>query len=334
MKLLVVIVNYKITDLTIDCLRSLADEKHRAPGTKVAVVENGTGPEHAERIRREIEANGWGSWCELTAISPNRGFTGGNNVVIRPALASADPPEYVFLLNADTIVPEGQIRALVEWMDRHPNVGISGTRLQFPDGEVQGTPFHFAGITAELDRGLQSKALHRLIHPWAVAVYPKPQAARRVDWVAGASMMIRRPVFDAIGLLDEDFFTYFDDIDFCHSALKAGFETWYVPETYIIHLEGRSTGISNAQVSPRAAYWFEARRRYFLKHHGAAYAAAADAAFIVGFSLRKVRERLLRQPDPDPPNMLSESIRQSVFVKGFEVNSVVNPAMPKRDGRG
>ncbi|MCP6077385.1 hypothetical protein NL363_29260, partial [Klebsiella pneumoniae] len=86
MKLLVVIVSYRVTDLTIDCLRSLAGEVGRAEGTRVAVCENGTGGDAEDRLRAAIEGNGWGAWVDLTAIYPNRGFTGGNNAVIRPAM--------------------------------------------------------------------------------------------------------------------------------------------------------------------------------------------------------------------------------------------------------
>src|SRR5690349_20162647 len=103
MKLLVVIVNYRVADLTIDCLRSVAQEISRVPEARVAVCENGTGDDSAERIRKAIDENGWASWCTLTAISPNRGFTGGNNIILRSALESNDPPQYVLLLNADTI---------------------------------------------------------------------------------------------------------------------------------------------------------------------------------------------------------------------------------------
>src|SRR6516165_10238418 len=102
MQLLVVILSYRVTDLTIDCLRSLSPEIERTPGTRVAVCENGTGGDAAERLRQAIDENGWDAWADLTVSYPNRGFTGGNNAVIRPAIESADPPKYVFLLNADT----------------------------------------------------------------------------------------------------------------------------------------------------------------------------------------------------------------------------------------
>ena len=84
MKLLVAISSYRATDLTIDCLRSLNEEIRRVPGTKVAVCENGTGGDAADRLRRAIEENGWNSWVDLMAVYPNRGFTGGTNALIRP----------------------------------------------------------------------------------------------------------------------------------------------------------------------------------------------------------------------------------------------------------
>src|SRR5580692_2020407 len=134
MKLLVVIVSYRVTDLTIDCLRSLSGEIGRVPGTRVALCENGTGGDAADRLRRAIDENGWDSWVDLTVIHPNRGFTGGNNTVIRPALESDDPPEYVLLLNSDTVVLEYALDTLVAFMDSHPSIGIAASREISPDG--------------------------------------------------------------------------------------------------------------------------------------------------------------------------------------------------------
>src|ERR1700730_4699684 len=109
MRLLIVIVNYKVTDLTIDCLKSVAKEIGAVPGAHVAVCENGTGDADAKKIQEALDANGWGARCSLTAVMPNRGFTGGNNVILRPAMESPDKPQYVLLLNADTILLPGSL---------------------------------------------------------------------------------------------------------------------------------------------------------------------------------------------------------------------------------
>src|ERR1041385_1657052 len=228
MKLLVVILNYRVTDLTIDCLKSLVPEVPKVPGAKVAVCENGTGGDAEERLRAAIAENCWGSWVELTAISPNRGFTGGNNFIIRKALESPDPPEYILLLNADTLVLPGALEILVRFMDGHPQVGVAGSRLEWPDGTPQGTPFRFQGIATELDRGLRLGVVSRLLSPWSICI-PPPQCACPVDWVSGASMIIRKKVVEEIGPLDEGLYTYFDDIDYCLNAKRAGWQTWFVP---------------------------------------------------------------------------------------------------------
>ena len=184
MKLLVVIVSYRVTELTIDCLRSLSGEIGRVPGARVAVCENGTGGDAEERLRHAIAENGWDSWVSLTAIYPNRGFTGGNNAVIRPALDSDDPPEYVLLLNADTTVEEHALDALVSFMDDHPRAGVAGSMLVAPDGTVESTPFRFPGVATELDRGMRLAIASKLLAPWAAAL-PKRDGPFRAGWVSG-----------------------------------------------------------------------------------------------------------------------------------------------------
>jgi GT2 family glycosyltransferase len=326
MKLLIVILNYRVTDLTIDCLKSVGLEVASVPGMKVAVCENGTGGDAEQRIRDAIEANGWGSWIELTAIHPNRGFTGGNNVIIGSALAATDKPKYVMLLNADTIVHPGALSALVRFMDRQTEVGIAGSHLVWPDGSRQGSPFRFPSVASELDRGLRLGIVSQLLRRWSIN-YPVSERACQVDWVSGAAMIIRRQVFESIGLLDEGLFTYFDDIDFCMNAKRAGWPTWYVPESLITHVGGGSTGVAARIQKRRPPYWFQARRRFFLKNYGRTYTALADAAFLAGFALWRLRRAVQSKPDTDPPSMLADSLRNSVFLTGFALRAVENPAL-------
>lgn len=328
MKLLVIILNYRVTELTIDCLRSLEPEVPRVPGTRVAVCENGTGGDAEARLRRAIAEHGWSPWVDLQVVFPNRGFTGGNNVVLREALQSADPPSYFLLLNADTLIQPGALEAVVRFMDAHPQVGIAGSRLEWPDGSPQGSPFRFQGIATEFDRGLRLGVVSRLLSRWSVCL-PTPHEACQVDWVSGASMIVRREVVEAIGPLDEGLYTYFDDIDYCLNAKRAGWQTWFVPDSRVTHLEGKSTGINTQTVKRRPAYWFEARRRFFLRNYGPFYMALVDAAFLIGFALWRLRRRLQRKPDTDPPHMLLDALRHSVFVTGFKVREVQNPALPR-----
>jgi GT2 family glycosyltransferase len=327
MKLLVVILCYRVPELTIDCLRSLSGEIDRVPGARVAVCENGTGEDAADRLRRAIDENSWESWVDLTVVEINRGFCGGNNLVIRAALESDDPPEYVLLLNADTIVQEHALDALVDFMDAHPKAGIAGSQLLSPEGEIQASPFRYQGIASELDRGLRLGILTPLLSPRLEIDHSKPSPA---EWLSGASMILRTSMLEQIGLLDEGLYTYFDDIDICLRANRAGWEAWYVPKSKIIHLEGAATGIRGTtpqRPKRRPTYWFQARRRFFLGSYGKLYTALADAAFLSGFAAWRLRRFIQRKPDLDPPHFLADSFRNSVFRTGFELRYVENPAM-------
>ncbi len=326
LKLLVVIANYKVAHLTIDCLRALSEEIQRVPGTHVAVCENGTGDDSVQRIEKAIDENGWSAWCSLTAVSPNLGFTGGNNVILRPALESADPPQYILLLNADTIVRPNALKTLVDFMDQHASAGIAASRLEDPDGTPQRSAFRFPSPLGEFEGNIKLGIVSWLLRRWVVAP-PIIDHAAETDWAAGASMIIRREVFQAIGVLDEGYYTYFEDVDLCFNARKAGWPIWYVPESRVVHLVGQSTGITVKTPKRQPSYSFEARRRYFLKNHGAVYAAMADAGLILGLALWKLRVALTGKQDPTAPFLLRDSVNHSVFLTGFRLRNVPNPAL-------
>lgn len=318
LRLAVAIVNYRTAHLTIGCLESLAEEVKAIPAAKVFVVENGSDDGSAEQIARAIEANGWSSWARLLPEERNGGFAYGNNVAIRPLLQSADRSEYVLLLNPDTIVRPGAIQALFDFMDQHPEVGIVGSRLEDPDATPQNSAFRFHTILSELDTQLRLGVFSRLAALWS----SNPgfsDSALQADWVAGASMLVRTSVFDSIGLLDEGYFLYFEEVDFCLRARRAGWTCWYEPRSRVVHLVGQSTGVTNPKATGKRlpAYWFESRRRYFVKNHGRLYASMADMAWLLGHLLWQVRRRIQGKADYGPSNHLHDQVRNSVFAKGF-----------------
>ena len=179
MKLFVVIVNYRVALLTIDCLRSVAAEIAGFPDMQVGVCENGTGDDSAAQIQRAIDENAWSSWCSLTASPVNLGFTGGNNAIIRPVLNSAHPPDYVLLLNPDTIVRPGAFKALVDFMDANPGVGIAGSRLEDPDGTPQRSAFRFQTPLGVFEAGLRLGLASRLLNRWIIAPPVVDHATKR-----------------------------------------------------------------------------------------------------------------------------------------------------------
>ena len=322
-RLCVVIVNYRTPQLTLDCLDSLEAEVAALPGTTVVVVEGGSGDDSAERIEAGIAERGFGGWVTLNARDENAGFAGGNNAGLKPALANEPPVPYLLLLNPDTVVRPGGITALVDFMDAHPQAGLAGSRLEDPDGTPQRSAFRFPSARSNFETGIKLGVVSRMLSNSVVAP-PVRDDAHRCDWVAGASLIVRREVFEKVGLLKDDYFMYFEEVDFCLAAHRAGFECWYVPDSRVVHLVGQASGLNskNDTAKPakrRPAYWFESRRRYFVTNHGRLKAALADAAFITGFGLWRLRRCLTRRPDTDPERLLGDAIRQSVFRRGFRI---------------
>ena len=314
MKLLVVIVNYKTADLTVDCLRSLAGELPSVPGgqTRVVVTDNASGDGSAEKIQAAVDQNGW-HWAQVMPLPANGGFAYGNNRGMEAALAGDDKPQYVYLLNPDTVVLPDALRELVTFMDAHPEVGIAGGRAVNPDGTVRNSAFRFHTVLSELEGSIRLGVVSKVLKKHVVATAP-PDEPRQVEWVSGASMMVRREVFEKIGLLDEGYFMYFEETDFCLRAAKAGFATWYVPGSRIIHLVGQSSGVTGAKrtTKRRPAYWFASRHRFFRRHYGTVGTLAADVLWAGGFAVGNVLQKLRRKPRTDPPWLWWDFVRYNV----------------------
>ncbi|HEV2292227.1 MAG TPA: glycosyltransferase family 2 protein [Tepidisphaeraceae bacterium] len=314
MDLLVVIVNYKTAGLTTDCLRSLAPEVADVPSTRVVVTDNCSGDDSAQQIGAAIAANGWGDWASVVPLPRNGGFAYGNNEGIRPALESPDPPRYVWMLNPDTLVKPGAIRAMLEFLDANRKAGIAGTRVINEDQSVRRSAFRFHNVASELEAGLRVGIVSKLLSDKVVA-QPIPQEVCEVDWVSGASMFVRREVFMDIGLLDESYFMYFEETDFSLRARRKGWTCWYVPSASIVHLVGQASGVTGTKknMKRRPKYWFDSRRHYFMANHGPATVLLADLAWATSFGLSSIWRRLMFKPRTDPPMLWWDFVRHSVM---------------------
>jgi N-acetylglucosaminyl-diphospho-decaprenol L-rhamnosyltransferase len=307
---LVVIVNYRTAGLTIDCLRSLENEV-RATGCRVRVVvtDNDSGDDSVPRLLAAVGEQGWQEWVTIEPLERNGGFAYGNNAAIRPALSSSRPPEYIWLLNPDTVVRPGAVRTLITFLESHPEVGIAGSRLIDAAGQPEWSAFRFHSVLSELENGAQLGLLSKLLDRWVLSP-PAPLEASPCDWASGACLLIRRQVFETVGLLDENYFMYFEEADFCRRARQAGWSCWYVPEAQVVHLAGQSSGVTGRQAERkrRPRYWFAARRYYFLKHLGPLRTFLADMAWSLGFLSFRIRQRLQRKKDTMPAFLLRDFI--------------------------
>jgi GT2 family glycosyltransferase len=333
--LLIVIVNYRTAELTIGALAALEAEvaalacgngavpsRTRATEVRVVVVENGSGDDSAELLQQAIASHRW-TWCTLLVSPTNLGFAGGNNLALRPELgaeggeegARAGRSEFVVLLNPDTLVRPGAMRELIEFMRRHPDVGIAGSRLEDPDGTAQRSAFRFPTPWTELNDTLRMRVLEKCV-PQASGAFDVRDDPHPTDWVAGASMIIRPAVFDAIGLLDEGYFVYYEEVDFCLRARRGGWPCWYVPASRVVHLVGMASQVNNPNMKPkrRPRFWFDARKRYFRRNQGWLTALLADAAWLGGYAIFRVRRWCQRRPTGDPPWFFWDFLRYTYFA--------------------
>ena len=276
----IVIVNYRTADLTIDCLYSIAEQAPETSKLHVWVVDNASGDGSPARIVSIIETEGWHAWISLIPLDRNGGFAFGSNAGIRESLRSVPPADYVMLLNPDTLVLPGAIAALVGFMESQPNAGIAGSLLENAAGEVECSAHNTPTPLGELEATARLGVLSRLLSRYRVTPPPR-EVAHECEWVSGASLMIRRAVIEQIGLLDEEYFLYFEEVDYCLRARKASWQIWFVPDSRIVHFEGATTGIRRANAR-RIPYWYDSRRRYFLKHFGVSGLFLADALWSLG----------------------------------------------------
>jgi N-acetylglucosaminyl-diphospho-decaprenol L-rhamnosyltransferase len=308
---LVILVNFSTAKLTLECLFSLTSEVFNTYGLCVTLIDNASPDNSLEVLSSTICDRGWTDWVTLVSATGNRGFASGNNIGIFECLRERPEVTRVLLLNPDTIVRPYALQELVKFLDGHPKFGIVGSRLEDPDGTSQLAARRFHGIFNEFDASARCSPLSRLLRRWCI-VEPESDVPHECDWLPGASLMIRREVFEKIGLLDEGFFMYFEEVDFCKRAKDAGFRVGYVPQSRVIHLVGQASGITSSGKRPmrrRPTYWFDSRSRYFLRHHGRLGLLAANLAWLCGQSIYHTLRIVRRRLNEDPPYLVWDFLR-------------------------
>lgn len=312
----VIIVTYRTARLTIEALRSVANERAITPGLHIRAVVVDNSSEDLATIAEAAAANDWSSWLTLIASPRNDGYGYGNNLGIAQAWRDG-PPDYVYLLNPDTQVRPGAIATLVRFLEARADVGIAGSSFETREGDDWPIAFRFPSLWSELDAGLEFGLVTRLLRRWVVA-RPMSKNAQPTDWICGASMLIRPAVFGAVGGFDENYFLYFEETDFCHRARKAGFPTWYVPESCVMHIGGQSTAVTSPEAGTqrRPPYWFASRRRYFAVTFGVWQAMVIDVVALLANSLGFLKRVLLGRRRTAVSHYTRDLLRHSILWPG------------------
>ena len=319
-ELLISTVNYRTPAHTIDCINAVLADADDLPPFRMVVVDNDSGDDSVALIGEHIAAHDLEDRVRLIPAPRNGGYAYGNNLAIRSALDQGARPRYIWFLNPDTRVRPGAGRALIDFLEAHEQAGMAGSRLEDEDGSPQISAFRFHSPVSEFAGAMQFGPLDRLVRGRLVPM-PLRDEPFEADWLAGASMMMKARLIDDIGLMDEAYFLYFEEVDYCAAARRAGWTIWYVPQSRVYHAVGAATGISDhrKKAPRRPAYWFESRRRFFIKNFGKATALMSDVALLSGFAIWRLRRAIQRKPDLDPPHFLGDLFFHSVFRKGFSI---------------
>lgn len=327
--LLTVLLNYRTAAMTLKSAEAALVAMDGMAG-ELVIVDNASGDGSFETLLAEAGARGWLAQGRVRVLQSghNGGFGAGNNFGIRAGLSDGGRPDYIYILNSDAFPEPDAIRALCDYLQAHPEAGFAGSYIYGPEDGPHLTAFRFPTIAGELEGqarfGPISRLLKRSIVPLAI-----PAATSRVDWLAGASLMMRRSVLDKIGLFDEAFFLYFEETDLCLRAARAGWATVYVCESRVAHIGGVSTGMKRWTRVPD--YWLQSRSHYFRKNHGPVYAAGAACAHVAGALLWRVRVVLQGKPRNDPPHYLLDFLTHSIrnALTGFGPTLRINRAGPR-----
>jgi GT2 family glycosyltransferase len=287
-KLAIIILNFRTPRLVNDCLDSLRDQV--GPGIAVLVVDNASNDGSAASIRAFLQQRGY-SWARVVESPVNGGFAAGNNVGIRAVDARA-----YLLLNSDTIVRPGAVETLCQALEDHPQAGLIVPRTESLDGRFDRNAFVTPRPISEFVRGAKIGVFSRLLRRFDV-IAELPTTSFEPEWVGFCAVVIRRAVIDQVGLLDERFFMYYEDVDYCMRVREAGFSIRYCPEARVVHLLGGSSGLTSANgVEKRAArYLYEARARFFAKHYGRPGLVAANVAFSAGYAVSRARSLVTKK---------------------------------------
>lgn len=274
----IIIVNWNTCDLLSECLHAIAREA-ASIAYDVWVVDNGSSDDSVAMLRRDFPH------VHVIESKINLGFAGANNLAMQRSTG-----RYLLLLNTDALVTPGSIHALLALAEQTPRAGIVGAHLLNPDGSFQASHTNFPTLWQEF---LMLSTIGRRIYgPWYPSHGPEEaKGPQRVDYVEGACLLVRRDALEAVGGLDEGYFMYAEEVDWCKRMAVQGWEVWYAPAAQVVHIGGASS--VNRKTS-READLYRSRVRYFRIHHGRLQAEMLKAMIVAFTSAKQLAHTLTR----------------------------------------
>lgn len=330
-----VIVNYRTPDMTLACVAALAKERKALPGLRAIIVDGGSGDGSADTIREGLPDH---DWVTLLPMDINGGFGWANNQGMLHLLQGPNPPDFIHLLNPDTLAEAGAAAALLKTMADNPKCAAAGSQLVNPGGSLAGSAFRFPSVGREFFRGGQMNRIGQMLGLSEGII--RPTQTTKVDWVTGASVMLRTEALRQTGLFDTGFFLYFEEVELMHRLNRAGWDVLSVPASRVMHVGGVATGMADAELHERTSipdYMFASRRRFFALTQNA---EAATRAWLAGNRLLRIIKALginsdRPSADAERAGMLKHGIAATAFDRTPAITHITDkPGEPPAWMRG
>ncbi len=279
--IVVSIINFRTGDLTLQCVRSVLDDMAGINGL-VVVVDNLSGDGSDDQIAAWIAAQPADTPVRLVRSATNAGFSGGHN----QGMAAAEA-EFYLILNSDAVLRPGFLATMLATARAHPEVGFLAPVIEYDDGEIQDSCFRFHSPGSELIRTARSSVITKLFKRYEVSLGPDP-APDQIGWASFACILLRGEMLRAIGPMDEGYFLYFEDADYCLTGRRAGWGIRQERAARAVHFRGGSGPVKTLYKERKRLprYYYSSRTRFLYKAHGAVGVIAANLLWYTGRGIK------------------------------------------------
>ncbi len=289
------IINYRTGDLTLNCVASVLADLREVPeiDAAIVVVDNASGDGSAEQIATWLESYAGEIPVDLIRSKTNSGFSGGHN----QGLAARAAGHYL-ILNSDAVLRSGFFKAIMQTASQNPDAGLIAPRLEGDDGVTQNSHFRFHGVTSEMMRAASTGPLSRLFKHREIALGPDPRP-QDVEWASFACILLNGAMVAEIGPMDEGYFLYYEDSEYCLRARHRGWPIVLCPEAVAVHFRGGSGPVKSLEKARKRLppYYYRSRARFLCQAHGYGGLITANLFWHLGRGVANLR-RFFGKPVP------------------------------------
>lgn len=279
------IINYCTEDMTRDCVVSVQEALKEHPSAHIVIVDNLSPDDSAKALKEWIDQTPMPVPVTFVQSDTNSGFSGGHN----QGMAAVDG-RYYLILNSDAVVRPDFFDEILAVADANPKAGLIAPKIIYDDGEVQDSSFRFASPGSELIASANSGPVTKLLKRYDISLGPDPKE-EDIDWVSFACVLLRKEMVAEIGPMDEGYFLYFEDAEYCLRAKRAGWGVKRAPLAKLVHFRGGSGPVKSLQKAKKRLpkYYYSSRTRFLYQAHGWLGLWSANLLWYLGRVLANAR---------------------------------------------